>query len=82
MINDFTIVALLHECTSILFSVGVIATTILIGKNTQTWVLDDLKVIGGLAAVAAAVFSWTYQNGSRRLGVIDLFGCEISVSVA
>jgi hypothetical protein len=60
--------------TIILFSVGVVATTLL--PNTE--VLDKVKIIGGLAAVAAAVFSWAYQTGSRRLGVIDLFGCEIS----
>jgi hypothetical protein len=65
--------------TIILFSIGVVSTTLIEKKvSTETWVLDNLKVIGGLAAVAAAVFSWAYQTGSRRLGVIDLFGCEIS----
>jgi hypothetical protein len=31
------------------------------------------------AAAAAAVLNWTYQTGSRRIGAVDLFACEISV---
>jgi hypothetical protein len=27
--------------------------------------------------VTAAVLNWTYQTGSKSLGVIDLFACEI-----
>jgi hypothetical protein len=36
-------------------------------------------VAGALAAAAAAVLNWTYQSGSRRIGAVDLFACEISV---
>jgi len=34
--------------------------------------------IGGLTAVMGVVLSWIYQTGSSRLGVVDLFACEIS----
>jgi len=33
---------------------------------------------GALLAAAAAALNWVYQTGSRRLGAVDLFGCEIS----
>jgi hypothetical protein len=36
-------------------------------------------VATALAAAAAAVLNWTYQSGSRRIGAVDLFACEISV---
>jgi hypothetical protein len=36
-------------------------------------------VASALAAAAAAVLNWTYQSGSRRIGAVDLFACEISV---
>jgi hypothetical protein len=39
---------------------------------------EELKIAGGAIAVALAVLSWTYQTGSKRLGVIDLFASEIS----
>jgi hypothetical protein len=33
---------------------------------------------GAVLAAAAAALNWVYQIGSRRLGSVDLFGCEIS----
>ena len=33
---------------------------------------------GAVLAAAAAALNWVYQTGSRRLGAVDLFGCEIS----
>lgn len=32
----------------------------------------------GATGAAGAVLSWTYQIGSSRLGIVDLFACEIS----
>jgi hypothetical protein len=35
--------------------------------------------LGAITAVGGAVLSWVYQNGSKRLGVVDQFACEIGV---
>ena len=34
--------------------------------------------IGAVGAVGCGVLAWTYQTGSARLGVVDLFACEIA----
>ncbi len=34
--------------------------------------------IGAVWAVGCGVVAWTYQAGSSRLGVVDLFACEIA----
>lgn len=34
--------------------------------------------IGAIGAVGCGVLAWTYQTGSARLGVVDLFACEIA----
>jgi hypothetical protein len=34
--------------------------------------------IGAVGAVGCGVLAWTYQTGSGRLGVVDLFACEIA----
>jgi hypothetical protein len=39
---------------------------------------DERKIAAGVVAATAAALNWTYQTGSKRLGVIDLFACEIS----
>jgi hypothetical protein len=31
----------------------------------------------GLLAVGGPILGWTYQTGSKRLGIVDLFACEI-----
>ena len=36
-----------------------------------------LAFLGPTLAVVAAVLGWVYQTGSARLGVVDLFACEI-----
>jgi hypothetical protein len=36
------------------------------------------KLILPVATVFGAVLAWAYQTGSARLGVVDLFACEIS----
>ncbi len=35
--------------------------------------------IAGITGAMAATLTWVYQTGSNRLGMVDLFGCEISV---
>jgi hypothetical protein len=37
-----------------------------------------LPVFGPVLAVFGAVLTWAYQVGSARLGVVDLFACEIT----
>jgi hypothetical protein len=34
--------------------------------------------IGAIGAVGCGVLAWTYQSGSARLGIVDLFACEIA----
>ena len=41
-------------------------------------VADSGVFIGGIGAVGGGVLAWTYQTGSARLGVVDLFACEIA----
>jgi hypothetical protein len=36
-----------------------------------------ISVFGPTSAVFGAVLGWAYQKGSNRLGVVDLFACEI-----
>ena len=39
---------------------------------------DFLKTSAAALGLFAAVIAWAYQRGSARLGVVDLFACEIS----
>jgi hypothetical protein len=34
--------------------------------------------VGAIVALGGGVLAWTYQTGSARLGVVDLFACEIA----
>jgi hypothetical protein len=35
-------------------------------------------VVGGTLALAGGIIGWAYQAGSSRLGIVDLFACEIT----
>jgi hypothetical protein len=37
----------------------------------------ESKFVGAVLAAGFWVLAWTYQAGSKRLGVVDLFACEI-----
>jgi hypothetical protein len=41
-------------------------------------IADSGAFIGAVGAVGCGVLAWTYQAGSARLGVVDLFACEIA----
>ena len=41
-------------------------------------VADTGTFVGAVGAVGCGVLAWTYQTGSSRLGVVDLFACEIA----
>jgi hypothetical protein len=64
----------------ILLIIGVIVT---VGIGIHSFHLHFFSINSTLAsafaAAAAAVLNWTYQSGSRRIGAVDLFACEISV---
>ncbi|MBV8121102.1 MAG: hypothetical protein JO081_14335 [Alphaproteobacteria bacterium] len=58
-----------------------------IRNSTSSWiwlrlafaaVVDSGAFIGAVWAVGCGVLAWTYQTGSGRLGVVDLFACEIA----
>ena len=40
--------------------------------------MDCGAFIGAVGAIGCGVLAWTYQTGSGRLGVVDLFACEIT----
>jgi hypothetical protein len=46
-------------------------------SEAYTWG-DTVKFILAIAAAGATVMAWAYQTGSKRLGVVDLFACEIA----
>ena len=55
------------------------------GHSVWPWVRHGLAAIassgpfiGAICAVGGGVLAWTYQTGSARLGVVDLFACEIA----
>jgi hypothetical protein len=39
---------------------------------------ESLSIASGILAAAAAALNWIFQTGSKRLGALDLFSCEIS----
>jgi hypothetical protein len=41
-------------------------------------IADSGTFIGAIGALGGGVLAWTYQTGSARLGVVDLFACEIA----
>ena len=41
-------------------------------------IADSGVFIGAVGALACGLLAWTYQTGSARLGVVDLFACEIA----
>lgn len=37
----------------------------------------DSHFVGALLLISGTILAWVYQTGSKRLGVVDLFACEI-----
>jgi hypothetical protein len=37
----------------------------------------DHQSVGAVLLICGTILAWTYQTGSKRLGVVDLFACEI-----
>lgn len=60
----------------------VILVVLSYGKYLSGFDLSLLReegVFAAIAAGAAGLLTWAYQSGSRRIGAVDLFACEISV---
>jgi hypothetical protein len=38
---------------------------------------EDTQFIGAVLLASGWIMAWVYQTGSKRLGVVDLFACEI-----
>jgi hypothetical protein len=47
-------------------------------RLTFSAVIASGPFIGGICILGGGVLAWTYQTGSARLGVVDLFACEIA----
>lgn len=39
--------------------------------------LRDQKFVGAVLLISGTIVAWVYQTGSKRLGIVDLFACEI-----
>jgi hypothetical protein len=69
------------------FELRVMSTWAAIKSSHGGWILARLVFssvadagifIGAIGALGCGVLAWTYQTGSARLGVVDLFACEIA----
>ena len=62
-------------------SVGLSFVSVLAALANAVYHSDITSVtafVGAVTLAAGTVLSWSYQTGSRRLGVVDLFASEIS----
>ena len=48
------------------------------GGDVFVAVANSGLIIGAVWAVGCGLLAWTYRTGSARLGVVDLFACEIA----
>jgi hypothetical protein len=54
--------------------------TLLVGAWMLIWYSTGNRgqeYVGAVLVVCGTILAWTYQTGSKRLGVVDLFACEI-----
>jgi hypothetical protein len=49
----------------------------LVGVEPEQTQEMERKLVGAVLLACGWILAWTYQTGSKRLGVVDLFGCEI-----
>jgi len=69
---------LIFHATVVVMIIGVVFALLM-----HAW-LDNSSIVSASALVAAivgtgcGVLVWTYQSGSARLGIVDLFSCEIA----
>jgi hypothetical protein len=56
-----------------IFVVTLLAPLVLLASGQ----LLDHQSLGAVLLICGTILAWTYQTGSKRLGVVDLFACEI-----
>jgi hypothetical protein len=59
--------------------IAVVVVVIIDDALPQVKAIPHVAVGGAFVALAAGALNWIYQTGSRRMGSVDLFACEISV---
>jgi len=65
--------------TPLLWSFGLVILGIHFFPPDRSQLRDLGTLFTGMTGLAGAVLAWCYRTGSNRLGMIDLFACEISV---
>ena len=73
---------LIFVVTCFLIVVGPIFVTIWHKWVDTVGVIGSATLISGILGVGCGVMAWIYQTGSARLGVVDLFACEIKIGRA
>jgi hypothetical protein len=69
---------LIFGASCILMLVGSVFVIIWHKWVDSTGVIGSGALITGIVGVGCGVLAWAYQTGSARLGVVDLFACEIT----
>jgi uncharacterized protein (DUF486 family) len=69
---------LIFVVTCFLIVVGPIFVTIWHKWVDTVSVIGSATLISGILGVGCGVMAWIYQTGSARLGIVDLFACEIT----
>jgi uncharacterized protein (DUF486 family) len=76
-VPDLQLIALVTLVLAVIFSAPVVAGWFgAFGSSSAPWIaVLSLPAIWG---TAGSILTWTYQTGSSRLGVVDLFSSEIA----
>ncbi len=69
---------LIFLVSCLLMVVGSIFVFVWHGWVDTTGVIGSAALISAIIGIGSGVLAWTYQTGSARLGVADLFTCEIT----
>jgi hypothetical protein len=69
---------LIFWVSCILMLAGSIFVIIWHGWMDSSGVIGSTALISGIVGVGFGVLAWAYQTGSARLGIVDLFACEIT----
>lgn len=72
------VIAFASLAVTLLFVIGVVLSIVWIDYGRWDLVRGFWACFTPALGVFGAVLAWAYQAGSQRLGVVDLFACEIS----
>ena len=56
--------------------VGIASIVIMLSRGSK--IPEILGLLTALIAAVGGILAWCYQTGSARLGIVDLFACEIT----